>query len=79
MGLARTLDLKLVTVVVTAVLVRLGLEVGVAGRTAPLKKSLIAIAAGAIAGWFTANDGTLLRTRQESGNPDERLVQEKLG
>ena len=74
MGFLKSLDPKLVSALVTAALVRLGLELGVA-EDDPLLQSFIALAAAAVAGYFTPNDGTLLREGVlDDGNPDpERL------
>lgn len=63
----RSLDPKLVTTLVTAALVRLALELGVAEND-PLLQGVIALAVAAVVGYRTSNDGTVLRTEHESGN-----------
>lgn len=67
------LDPKLVSVVVTAALTRFATYLGLL-TIDPLVESAIALAAGAVAGYFTPNDGTILRTEQPDGNayPPER-------
>lgn len=63
------LDPKLVAVVVTAALTRAAGYFGLL-TTDPLVESGIALAAGAVAGYFVPNTGTVLRTPQEDGNPN---------
>lgn len=63
------LDPKLVAVVVTAALTRLAGYLGLL-TTDPMIESAIALAAGAVAGYLTPNDGTVLRRPQEDGNAE---------
>lgn len=63
----RQLDPKLVTTLLSAAIVRLGLELGVA-ESDPLLQGFIALAVAAVVGYLTPNSGTVLRTEQEDGN-----------
>jgi hypothetical protein len=71
MGAIRALDPKLVSTVLTTALVRLVLELGGDPVGDPLYSGLISLAVGAMVGFFWPNDGTVLRTPQESGNAGE--------
>lgn len=67
MSFLRTLDPKLKYTVLTFAAARLALELGV-----PWDPTLEATVAGVVAslvGFATPNDGTVLRTPQEDGNP----------
>jgi hypothetical protein len=72
-GFIRSLDPKLWTTVISAAATRLVLEAGGDPVGDPLWSSLIALAVGAFVGWRTPNDGTVLRTPQESGNADPEM------
>lgn len=78
MGFIRSIDPKLVSTVVVTVLtyvvtdlLNVGLEDPLLGQGALniTYAGAISLAAGAIAGWWTSNAATILRTPQESGNP----------
>lgn len=63
----RTLDPKLTYTVLTFAAARLALELGI-----PWDPTVEAVVAGVVAsfvGYKVANDGTVLRTPQEDGNP----------
>ena len=84
-GHLRTIDPKLVAAGVTF----LGTKIVLDRVPVDLEKDFIpgyvsqadaiAVAAGTAAGWWKSNMATQLREVHDSGNPDEVLVQEKLG
>lgn len=74
MAFLRTLDPKLVTTLVTAIIVRVATELLGVAEDDPLLQAAIALAAAAVVGWLTPNDGTVLRTEHEDGNPDPTLL-----
>lgn len=62
-----TLDPKLKHTLVTAVLSYLILQVGL--DLDPSLQAAVAGLVGAVSGYNASNDGTVLRTEQEDGNP----------
>lgn len=76
MGFIRNLDAKLVSSVVTIGLSRAVLALGGDPVGDPLYNSLISLALGAVVGWLYPNTGTVLRTKQEDGNPDPSKLNE---
>ena len=70
----RTLDPKLVSTLLATALARGVLEVGGDPINDPLWSGVVSLAVGAVVGWLWPNDGTVLRTSQESGNPDPALA-----
>lgn len=69
MGFIRSLDPKLVSTVIATALARAILAIGGDPVGDPLWNGLIALGVGAIVGWLWPNDGTVLRTKHERGNP----------
>ena len=63
------LDNKLLTSVVTIGLTRVVLAVGL-DVDDPLVGTVISLAVGAVVGYLTPNEATVLRTPQEDGNAD---------
>jgi len=70
----RNLDPKLVSTLLATALARGVLEVGGDPINDPLWSGVVSLAVGAVVGWLWPNDGTVLRTAQESGNPDPALA-----
>jgi len=68
MAFIRALDPKLVSTLVTAIIARLALELGVA-EDDPLLQSAIALVVAAVVGFLTPNEGSVLRTVHDDGNP----------
>lgn len=66
----RTLDPKLVTTLASLAITRAAVELLGVAESDPLLQAVLALAVAAIVGYRTPNDGTVLRTPQESGNPD---------
>jgi hypothetical protein len=64
---ARSLDPKLVVTVASIGAARAVLALG-GDPVDPLWAAVISLAVGAVAGFYKANDGTVLRRPQESGN-----------
>jgi hypothetical protein len=62
------LDPKLTATVLTAALTRLAVEVLGVAEPDPLLQGGIALAVAAVAGYLTANEGTILRTEHADGN-----------
>lgn len=75
MTFIRNLDPKLVSSLLAITLARGVLELGGDPVGDPLWNGVIVLAVGAVVGWLWPNDGTVLRTEQESGNPDPDLVE----
>lgn len=70
-------DNKLLATVLTTAATRAVLALGI--DVDPFVESVISLAVGAVVGYRTPNEGTVLRTPQESGNaklPDELAPQE---
>lgn len=70
MAFVRSLDPKLVSTLIATALARGVLAIGGDPVGDPLYNGLISLAVGAVVGYLWPNDGTVLRTPQESGNPD---------
>jgi len=66
----RTLDPKLVTTLASLAITRVAVELLGVVESDPLLQSVIALTVAAIVGYLTPNAATILRTPQESGNPD---------
>lgn len=66
MTFLRTLDPKLTYTVVSAILARVVLELGVSDDETV--QSVLPLAIAAVVGYVTPNDATVLRTEQEDGN-----------
>ena len=61
------LDPKLVAGVVSAIVARLALELGISNDETV--QAVLPLVVAAIVSYLTPNDGTVLRTVQEDGNP----------
>jgi hypothetical protein len=68
MSFIRTLDPKLVVTLVTLAITRVAVELLGVAESDPLLQTFIALVAAAVAGYWTPNAATVLRTEQESGN-----------
>jgi hypothetical protein len=69
LAVVRSLDAKLVSTVLTIGAARLILALG-GDPLDPFVASVISLGAGSIVGYVWPNAGTILRTEQESGNPN---------
>jgi hypothetical protein len=66
----RTLDPKLVTTLASLAITRAAVELLGVAESDPLLQAVIALVVAAYVGYKTPNAATVLRTPQESGNPD---------
>jgi hypothetical protein len=68
MAFIRSIDPKLKYTVLTFVAARLALELGISWD--PTTEAIVAGVVASFVGYAVPNDGTVLRTPQESGNPE---------
>lgn len=80
----RAVDPKIVAVaggyLLTLAVVRVGLDLNAVLIPGYLTvQGAVALAVALLLGWWKSNVSTILRTPQEDGNPDQHLIERKLG